>query len=227
MITYELVTFKPLGLFDLGVEDFAAVMQLNEDPGAITVHSESQWKSFEEFVNYAKENPGDVTIGNSGPGAVWHLGAVKLEQLTAAEFSHIPHNGARPAVTQLVGQHLNAVAVSPAEVLQYVQTGTLRCLGIMSVERDPQLPDVPTCQEEGYDLVHGTWRGLAVPKETPQDIVNSLEAGFKKAYETKAFQTTAKNALLGLEYRDSAAFEKFLKREAESAAKLIETLDLE
>ncbi len=227
MITYELVTFKPLSLIDLGVDDFEAVVQLNEDPGAITVHSESQWSSLKEFVDYSVNNPGKVTVGNSGPGAVWHLGAVKLEQLTGAEFSHIPHNGAKPAVTQLVGQHLDAVAVSPAEVLQYVQTGTLRCLGIMSEERDPQLPDVPICQEQGFDLVHGTWRGLAVPQGTPGDIVDTLEQGFKQAYESKAFQTTAKNALLGLKYRSSEAFETFLQNEANSATELIEALNLE
>jgi tripartite-type tricarboxylate transporter receptor subunit TctC len=226
MITFELVSYKPLDLFDLGPDDFKAIVQLNEDPAAITVHADSEWQTLDDFLAYAKANPGQITVGNSGPGAVWHLGAVKLEELAEVDFSHIPHNGAKPAVTQLLGQHIDAVAVSPAEVLQYVQNGTLRCLGIMAEARDPQLPDVPTFQEQGVNLVHGTWRGIAAPKDTPDDIVEKLEAGFTQAYLSEAFQSTAHNAMLGLKYRDSDEFQQFLAQEAESVAQLVDSLDI-
>lgn len=226
MITYELVTFKPLDLLDLGPDAFKAVMQLNEDPAAITVHADSPWQTLDDFITHAKDNPGDITIGNSGPGAVWHLAALKLEEEAEVSFAHIPHNGAKPAVTQLVGKHLDAVAVSPAEVLQYIKSGDLRCLGIMAEERDPNLPDVPTFNEQGYELVHGTWRGLAVPKDTPDEIVQKLEQGFYNAFQSDSFQTTANNAMLGLKYRDSNAFQQYLQSEAESVTQLLSDLDI-
>ncbi|MGI6456058.1 MAG: tripartite tricarboxylate transporter substrate binding protein [bacterium] len=227
MITYELVTYKPLGLGTVSSDDFRAIMQINEDPAAITVHADSPWKTLEEFLAHAKENPSQVTVGNSGPGSVWHLAALKLEKAADVKFTHIPHNGAKPAVTQLLGNHIDAVSVSPAEVQQYVLAGTLRCLGIMAETRDPALPDVPTLQELGYDLMHGTWRGLAVPKDTPDTIVARLEEGFHAAYSSSEFQQTAKNALLGLKFRDAESFNAFLKLEADSVAELVKDLDLQ
>ncbi|HQH70550.1 MAG TPA: tripartite tricarboxylate transporter substrate-binding protein, partial [bacterium] len=83
-----------------------------------------------------------------------------------------------------------------------------------------------TFREQGVDLVHGTWRGLAVPKQTPDEIVAKLEEGFKKAYDSPAFQQAAKNALLGLRYRGSAEFTEFLKSESETISALLEHLEL-
>ena len=226
MITYELCTYDPLGRVALSPLNYKPVIQLNEDPAAITVHADSPWKTLEEFVNDARQRPGELTIGNSGPGAVWHIGALKLEKLAGAQFTHVPHNGAKPAVTQLLGKHLDAVSVSPAEVLQYLELGSLRCLGVMSEGRLANLPDVPTCREQGFDLVHGTWRGLAVPPETPDEIVAVLGDGFKKGFDAPEFQETAHKALLGLRYRDANQFKEFLEREYKSVTELFTGSDL-
>ena len=226
MITYELVTYTPLKRVNISVDDFKPIMQLNYDPAAITVHSDSPFQTLNDFIEHAKANPGKITIGNSGPGAVWHLGAVKLEKAAGVEFTHIPYDGAKPAVTQLLGKHLDAVAVSPAEVLQYVKEGSLRCLAIMSEERDELLSAIPTFKEEGYDLVHGTWRGLAVPKDTPDDVVQALSDGFKKAFDSQAFKDQAKKTLLGLKYRNADDFRAYLDEEAKTDADLIQELEL-
>ncbi|NPU97793.1 MAG: tripartite tricarboxylate transporter substrate binding protein [Candidatus Omnitrophica bacterium] len=226
MITFELCSYKPLKRAEISYTGFKPVIQINEDPAAITVRADSPWTTLSEFLDYARAHPKEVTVGNSGPGAVWHLGALRLEKLAGVEFTHIPHDGAKPAVTQLLGGHIAAVAVSPAEVLQYTQTGTLRCLGIMSESRFPELPDVPTFREQGIDLVHGTWRGLAVPKQTPDEIVAKLEAGFKETFDSPEFQKAAQTALLGLRYRGSAEFTEFLQSESETIAALLEHLEL-
>jgi len=226
MITYELCTYKPLARADLDASSFKMLMQLNEDAAAITVHNDSPWKNIKEFLAYAKANPGKVTIGNSGPGAVWHLAGVKLEKAAGVKFTHIPHDGAKPAVTQLVGKHLDAVSVSPAEVLQYVLEGSLRCLAVMSDHRDEILSDIPTLQEEGFDLVHATWRGLAVPKDTPDDIAKTLAEGFKKAYDSKEFHDRARQTLLGLKYRNAEEFSRYLQEESETVTALIKELGL-
>ncbi|MBZ0255577.1 tripartite tricarboxylate transporter TctB family protein, partial [bacterium] len=135
--------------------------------------------------------------------------------------THVPHNGAKPAVTQLLGKHIDAVSVSPAEVLQYLELGTLRCLGVMSDARFPSLPDVPTLREQGVEVVHGTWRGLAVPPETQDEIVAQLVKGFKSGFDSAPFQESAKKALLGLRYRGPQEFKKFLDAEFEATSKLL------
>ena len=119
MITFELCSYKPLKRAEISYTGFKPVIQINEDPAAITVRADSPWTTLSEFLDYARAHPKEVTVGNSGPGAVWHLGALRLEKLAGVEFTHIPHDGAKPAVTQLLGGHIAAVAVSPAEVLQY------------------------------------------------------------------------------------------------------------
>ncbi len=221
LITYELCTYKALGRANLGPGDFKAIVQINEDPAAITVQADAPWNSLQEMIDYAKENPSAIKIGNSGPGSVWHIGAAMLEQKMDTQFTHVPHDGAAPAVVQLLGGHIDAVAVSPAEVRQHVEVGRLKILGIMSEERLSEYPDVPTMKEQGIDLVHGTWRGLAAPKETPDDIIATLEAGCKKVYDSPSFQDAAQKAQLGLRYRNSEEFQKFLQKEVEAAAEII------
>lgn len=227
MVTFELCIYKPLGRNEFDDTDFKPVMQINEDPGAITVNATSRWNTIDEFIQYAREHPKEITIGNSGPGAVWHLGAVKLEQIENVRFTHIPHDGASQAVIQLLGNHISAVSVSPAEVLANVQSGDLRCLAIMAEERDPLLPDVPTFLEKGHNLVHHTWRGLAVPKDTPDEVVVKLHDGFFRAFEAEEFQNVAKTATLGLKYRGPEEFKTFLRGETETAAQLIKGLGLQ
>ncbi|MEW6235614.1 MAG: tripartite tricarboxylate transporter substrate binding protein [Candidatus Omnitrophota bacterium] len=226
MVTYELCSYKPLNRAQIGPGDYKALLQLNEDPGAITIHADSPWKTLKELIDYSREHPKEITVGNSGPGAVWHIGAVKLENMTGVRFTHIPLDGAKPAVTRLLGKHIQAVAVSPAEVEQYVREGTFRCLGIMSEERFADMPEVPTMQEQGIELVHGTWRGLAVHKETPDDIAAKLANGFKQAYDQPSFQAAAKRMLMGLKYRNGEDFSKYMQKEAEDVAALITELGL-
>ncbi|MEN1677757.1 tripartite tricarboxylate transporter substrate-binding protein, partial [Pseudomonas aeruginosa] len=79
-------------------------------------------------MTYAKANPGKVRIGNSGTGAIWHLAAAALEDKTGAKFSHVPYDGAAPAITGLLGGHIEAVSVSPGEVINHVKGGKLKTL---------------------------------------------------------------------------------------------------
>ncbi|QNB46528.1 hypothetical protein BR63_09525 [Thermanaerosceptrum fracticalcis] len=119
-------------------------------------------------------------------------------------------NGAAPAVTDLVGGHIQAATVSPAEVQSQVKAGQLKMLAVMSPERNPNFPDVPTFKELDYDINFGTWRGLAVPKGTPDNVKKVLAGAFKKGYDSQEFQDFAKKAGLGLAYAPADKFKEFL-----------------
>ena len=163
--TVELTTLHSLGMVRFKTSDFKPIARLNADPAAITVRADAPWNSYEEFMTYAKANPGKVRIGNSGTGAIWHLAAAALEDKTGAKFSHVPYDGAAPAITGLLGGHIEAVSVSPGEVINHVNGGKLKTLVVMADERMKTMPDVPTLKEKGVDLSIGTWRGLIVSQK--------------------------------------------------------------
>lgn len=114
--TVELTTLPSLGMVRFKTSDFKPIARLNADPAAITVRADAPWNSYDEFMTYAKANPGKVRIGNSGTGAIWHLAAAALEDKTGAKFSHVPYDGAAPAITGLLGGHIEAVSVSPVKL---------------------------------------------------------------------------------------------------------------
>ena len=181
--TVELTTLPSLGMVRFKTSDFKPIARLNTDPAAITVRADAPWNSYEEFMTYAKANPGKVRIGNSGTGAIWHLAAAALEDKTGAKFSHVPYDGAAPAITGLLGGHIEAVSVSPGEVINHVKGGKLKTLVVMADERMKTMPDVPTLKEKGVDLSIGTWRGLIVSQKTPQDVVDRFHGIIKKSFE--------------------------------------------
>ena len=126
-------------------------------------------------------------MGNSGNGAIWHLAAAGLAKETGAQFKHVAYDGAAGAITDLLGEHIDAVAVSYAEVANYVESGDLKVLAVMNDKRLDSIPDVPTCQEAGYNVVLGTWRGLGVPKDTPDEICEAINEALCKASEVQSF----------------------------------------
>ena len=135
VVTVELVTLKPMGLAKFNQDDIQPIIQFNADPAAITVHADAPWNTLQEFLADARKTAGKVSVGNAGNGSIWHFAAAALGEKTGIEFNHIPFQGASPTVQALLGKHVDAVAVSPAEVAQYVLAGKLKMLGVMADQR--------------------------------------------------------------------------------------------
>ena len=211
--TAELAMLPHMGLVQFTAGDFVPVARLNADPAAITVKIDAPWNTYEDFIAYAKTNPGKIRIGNSGTGAIWHLAAAALEDKTSVKFNHIPYDGANPAVTALLGGHIEAVTVSPAEVISHVAAGKLKVLAIMTDKRLPKFPDVPTLKERGVDLSIGTWRGIVAPKGTPQDVVDILRAAAKKTSEDTAFKEALDKMNLNQAPLDAPEFKEAITKD--------------
>lgn len=224
--TVELTTLPSLGMVRFKTSDFTPIARLNADPAAITVRADAPWNTVEEFLQWSKENPGKVRIGNSGTGAIWHLAAAALEDKTGAKFTHVPYDGAAPAVTGLLGGHIEAVSVSPGEVINHVKGGKLKTLAVMSDERIKNMPDVPTLKEKNIDLSIGTWRGLIVPKKTPQNVVDVLAKAAKETAEEPAFQDALNKLNLNYAWQDSAGFQQQIVEQEAYFATLLTQLNL-
>lgn len=226
VLTVELLTLPHLGLAKFKYDDFQPIAQLNADPAAITVKAEAPWNTIEEFLAEAKKKPDSVRVGNSGNGSIWHLAAAALEDKTGTKFNHIPFQGAAPAVLALMGGHIEAVAVSPAEVTTYVQAGKLKTLMVMADKRVKGFDKVPTAKEKGIDLSIGTWRGLGAPKNTPPEVMAKLRDLAAKTAAEPAMHEVMDKQNLGYVYTDGAAFKETLAKDDAYFKGLITKLNL-
>ncbi|OKP82246.1 tripartite tricarboxylate transporter substrate binding protein [Paenibacillus sp. P32E] len=224
----ELTILPHLGLLPITYEKFKPIAQTNFDPSAITVRQGAPWQTVNEFLDFAKAHPGELKMGNAGTGSIWHLAAITLERETGVKFAHIPFEGAGPAVSALMDGFVDAVPVSPAEVKKYVDEGKLRTLAINADERSEALPGVPTLEEQTGIHVNftSTWRGLAVPKDTPDAIADILAGAFIKGTEDKAFREYMSVNGLGLMVKDGKDFSRQLKESDDLFAKMIPELGL-
>ena len=160
LATFEMVSLPIQGLAPFTYEDFDLLMLLNMDPAGVAVRHDFPADSLQEFIERAQagETP---SIGNSGSGAVWHLAAALLADRADMPAMHVPFDGASQAITSLLGGHIDAVTVSPAELRTYIASGQVKLLAVMSEDRLQGFPDTPTCREQGVDVVLLLFQGLS------------------------------------------------------------------
>ena len=210
----ELAIIPHLGMAKFTTDDFVPIARINADPGTITVRADAPWRTVEEFLEHARKNPGEVKMGNAGSGTIWHLAAAAVEQKTGVRFNHIPFQGAAPSVMGLMGGHVDAITVSPAEIGAFVAARQAEARwSLMADQRLPGLYEaVPTFKERGVDLSMGTWRGLGVPNGTPADVVKTLRDMTRKTVDDPAFkEAMTKNNLL-LSYMEGEQFKPFMAK---------------
>lgn len=225
MITVELVTLPHTGTgAGLYYDQFKPIMMVNSAYSAVTVQADSPYNTLNEFLEAAKTKT--MRVGNSGVGAIWHLAAAGLAKTAGVSFNHIPFDGAAPAITSLLGGHIDAVTVSYAEVVSQVDAGNLKVLAVLAPERIPATPDLPTAKELGYDVAIGTWRGLGVPKDTPQPIVDKIYNIFSEAAQSDAFVNFMNSSNNVIDIMDSASYGQKLATDNEMFKSLIEELGL-
>jgi tripartite-type tricarboxylate transporter receptor subunit TctC len=205
-------------------KSFDPVINVVSDPGMFLVRSDAPWKSLKEFLDYAKKNPGMITVGNSGAGGGVHLIALAFEKAAGVKFNHIPFAGGGPSVTALLGGHINAVTVSPPEGIEHVKAGKLKIIALFAEKRFELFPDVPTVKEQGIDFVMGQWRGLAAPKGTPPDVIKKLHDAFKSGMDDPVFIKNAKDMVVNLSHLGPEAFGKLMARDDEFYGKLVKEI---
>ena len=205
MITFELNSLPPQGLVPFTWKDFDPLMRINSDPAALTVRKDAPYSTVRGFMDHAKANPGEITIGNSAPGSVWHIAAGLAAEKTGVQVKHVPFDGAQPAVTALVGGHIKAVAVSVAEVRGQVQAGNLKILGVMSADRDKIFPDVPTFTEGGLPgFEERTFMGVFAPAGTPSETVARYREAIRKVVASTEYQQALDELGLQAQFGDGA-----------------------
>jgi tripartite-type tricarboxylate transporter receptor subunit TctC len=159
---------------------------------------------FNQFLDFARRKGTDVNMASAGTATLSHLTEVLLEQRTSIATTHIPFKGAAPALTALLGAHVDAMWVMPAPAVPHLKSGKLLAVAVTSAARDPNLPDVPTVEESGIaDFRVDNWQGLFAPTGTAKPIVEKIGRAVTDVVKTP--EVKSRMAAIGFEPRGDGA----------------------
>ncbi len=183
-------------------------------PLVLVVNNKLPVNTIQEFIAYAKKNPGKLSYGSSGNGNITHLGAFLLNQATGIDAVHVPYRGSSPAMTDLVGGQIQYDTNTLNDTVPFIRDKRVKALAVTSAARSPVLPEVPTVSETvlpGFEM--GAWQGIVMPAGTDPAIVKKFNAEVLKALKTpsvlKQLEDQGAQALGSTpeEYRDYLASE--------------------
>ena len=171
------------------VRDFEPVTGLVRINHALIVNNSVPVKDLRELIELAKAKPGELSYGSFGVGSSGHLNMEMLQTMAGVKFVHIPYKGATPALTDVAAGHLTMMFVSVGSALPQVKAGKVKIFGVGSLQRIPQLPDVPTVAESGLPGYEATsWFGLFATGGTPREIVAKLNTETQRIFNHPALR---------------------------------------
>jgi tripartite-type tricarboxylate transporter receptor subunit TctC len=205
------------------IRDITPVASVVRGPGVMEVNPAVPAKSIPEFIAYAKANPGKINLASSGLGTVSHVAGELFKMMAGVDMVHVPYRGAAPALTDLVGGQVQVMILPIISSIEHIKAGRLRALGVTTASRLEVVPDIPTVAEflPGYDV--SDWTGIGVPRGTPVEIVDRLNAEVNAALADAKIR--ARLAELGSELMpmSRAAFAKLIADETDKWAKVAKT----
>ncbi|MHA6345627.1 tripartite tricarboxylate transporter substrate binding protein [Roseivivax sp. CAU 1761] len=193
------------------LDDIQPVANVIYDPGAFGVLPDAGIGTLDELIEYARENPGEVTYGTAGAGSDDHLAVLSLEREHGVQMRHVPFDGNADVRAALLGGHIKMASMNVSEMVSDSQEGTLVVLGQMASERWEGAPDIPTFQEQGYDIVMGANRSLGAPAGIPAEALEKLSAATEQAMNDPEFRAAAAEQDLPLFYMNAKAFTKSMQ----------------
>lgn len=216
LVTLEIATMHWMGLTKLTYEDLDYVIQMNQDPSCVIVKADAPWDSITELLVDIAMHSGKYKFSGSGAGTIWDLSRIGLFDKVGIPTDYvtwIPTKGAAPSIVELLGGHVDVITCSAPEASAQLDSGEFRALAIMADERDSKFPDVPTLKELGIDWSSGTWRGVAVPKGTPKEVISSLYEKLLKIANSEKYKDFMSKNGFGIKIRNSEEFYDFAKEQ--------------
>jgi len=190
-------------------KDLVQVANFVNDPEGIAVATNSPFKTLKDLVDAGKANPEGVTIGATGVQSDNHLALLLFEKLTGAKFRIVQFDGGAPALTALLGGHVDATIMTAGGYPSAFKANQIRILGIMDDQQSPFFPGVKTFKEQGYDVSYGSSRGISVPAGTPREIVRYLSDSIKKVTATNDFKAKMDEMALPVRFMDADTYTRF------------------
>lgn len=229
MVTVEIAMMHHQGLTQLTPADYTPLALLMSDPPAIHVKADGPYKDIKTLADAIKAAPaGKIKASGTGQGGIWHIGLIGWLQAMGLKFDHVawvPSNGSAPAMQDLAAGGLDIVCCSAPEGRALAEAGKTKTIVLMSADRNPVFPNVPTLKEAmGIDYTAGAWRGLAAPKNLPANVTAALVKAIDESFKSKEFNDFAESRGFGKLYYSGADFAKFMDAESKRMGEVIKAL---
>jgi tripartite-type tricarboxylate transporter receptor subunit TctC len=201
------------------VDQFEPLALISADPTILVVRAESPWKTAKEFIEDARRRPNQISYSSSGIYGTLHMAMELLSHAAGITLRHVPHSGAAPALTAILGGHVDALASGPSVVLPHIKAGKLRALAGWGEQRVAALPDVPTFRELGYpDAEFYIWAGLFAPKGTPEPVLAKLRETLRTAVAEPDFKAAMDKIETPITFKQGEEFRRFFDADARRLA---------
>ena len=204
------------------LDQLTAIGLISADPTVLVVPAERPWKTVRDLADDAKKRPGEISFSSSGVYGTLHMAMEMFAHAAGIKLKHVPYSGGGPALTAILGGHVDALASGPAVVLPHIKAGKLRPLAGWGAKRIEALPNVPTFKELGYENVEFyIWAGVFAPTGTPAPVLRTLRDAVRQAVQDPEFKSAMTKIETPISYLDAPEFQKFYERDAKMLAEAV------
>lgn len=224
------ITINPIANKELGYdsrEELVPISLVGEVPLIMVAPPNTPYKNLNEFLQAAKNKPKELTYASSGVATPGHLAAAYLADTVKVDMVHAPYKGAGPAMTDLMGGHVDAFFSSAPSVIQLIETGRLKALAVSSNKRMTGLPNLHTVTEDiGKDFSFTLWGGIFAPKGTPDAITNYLNAAITEIIKDPSFRSGLEKDGVNFQTFSRNEFNQFLNQEHNKYSNILKNLSI-
>lgn len=213
------------GQLEFDYQRFDAVARVLSESVVVAVRADAPWRTLNDFVADAKAKPKTISVGHSGIGSHTHISLAALASAAGIDVNEVPFAAAQ-VVPSLVGGHVNSVVQFPGALAAPLKQGQIRLLAALTQNRDPAWPEVPTARELGFNVVLDAWRGIAVPRGTPRQIVSALESSIRTTVSSPEFISAAEKLGVRPAFQPAAEFSALVAKEDAELSRLLQAIGL-
>lgn len=206
------------------LDQFEPIALISADPTILVVHSSLPVKSLKELVALARSKQGQLSYSTSGIYGALHMPMEMFLHAAKLKMRAVHTTGGGPAITTLLGGHVEMTAGGPAAISTHVKAGKLRPLASWGAKRHEAYPDVPTFKESGYDVEYYIWAGMFGPKGIPEANLKALREGVRKAVADPEFKTAMQRVNSPVQYLDAPEFRKYWETDAKRLAAVVKAI---